>query len=77
MISELVWVGFYNLIVYYGIELGTVTYLIYGLLILCLATSESVIGLTLVMFKFILYGSVNFKKNNLKVKNLGYSSFIY
>lgn len=76
ILCEIIWICFYNIIVYFGIEMATLTYLIYGILILCLATAESVIGLTLIMFKFILFGSVKFRSNSKKTKNLAYSDFL-
>lgn len=76
IVCELLWVGFYNIIIYSGIEFATLTYLAYGLLILCLATSESVVGLVLIMLKFVLVGFIKFKTKNIQLKNLAYSNFV-
>lgn len=76
ILCELLWISIYNIIIFTGIECASLTYIIYGLLILCLATAESVIGLTIVTFKFILYGSVNFKKKDMGLKNIAYNDIL-
>lgn len=76
LVSELIWVGIYNVLVCAGIETNALLYLIYGLLVLCLATAESVVGLSLVMFKYILYGAVQWNAGCSRVAAVGYSSFM-
>lgn len=76
ILCEIVWVGMYNIIVYFGIEVAALTYLIYGLLILCLAAVESVIGLTLIIYKFIVFGTIRLRGTGMKRKRYGYNSFL-
>lgn len=76
ILCEIVWVGIYNIILYFGIEAAALTYLVYGLLILCLAAVESVIGLTLVVYKFIIFGTIKFRGLGLKGKKYAYNSFL-
>ena len=58
LLCEIVWIGIY----FYGISVGGVSdslaILVWSVLVLCLATGESVVGLSLLMFKFALEGTI-------------------
>lgn len=54
--------------------MNALAYLVYGLLILCLATAESVVGLSLVMFKYMLYGTTDLRGGSA---SSGYSGFVH
>ena len=68
--------GFYNIIIYTGAESGALVYLVYGLLLLCLAAGDSVIGLALVLFKFIIYGNSWPDSRGGNTKLSSYSSYL-
>lgn len=76
IIGEVVWVGFYSLVICIGIEAAALTYLIYGLLFLCLATAESSIGLVLLLNRFILIGSMKVDNKWEKLRGGGYNSLL-
>jgi len=48
-------------------------FIMWGFLFLCLATSESVIGFSLLLFKFNIDGNIGYEGGG--VKNRGYSKF--
>lgn len=58
LLSEVLWVGLYLLAVLYGTYVDAANLVAWALFLLCMATAESVIGLSLLMFRFILYHSV-------------------
>lgn len=50
--------GLYLLAVLYGAYVDAANLVAWALFLLCMATAESVIGLSLLMFRFVLYHSV-------------------
>ncbi len=58
LMCEVVWVGIY----FYGVNIGlgsdSLLVFIWVVLFLCLATGESVIGLSLLIFKFAVEGTI-------------------
>jgi NADH:ubiquinone oxidoreductase subunit K len=58
LLSEVLWVGMYLLAVLYGTYVDAANLVAWALFLLCMATAESVIGLSLLMFRFILFHSV-------------------
>lgn len=59
LLSEVLWVGLYLMAVLYGTYVDSANLVAWALFLLCMATAESVIGLSLLMFRFILYHSVS------------------
>lgn len=58
LLSEVLWVGLYLMAVLYGTYVDAANLVAWALFLLCMATAESVIGLSLLMFRFILYHGV-------------------
>ena len=58
LLSEVLWVGLYLLTVLYGTYVDAANLVAWALFLLCMATAESVIGLSLLMFRFVLFHSV-------------------
>jgi len=58
LLSEVVWIGLYLLAVLYGTYVDAANLVAWALFLLCMATAESVIGLSLLMFRFVLYHGV-------------------
>lgn len=59
LIAEILWIGIYTSFLQYSSLYDAICLLIGGLLILCLATSESAIGLSLVLFNFTVTGNIH------------------
>lgn len=57
--AEILWIGIYTSFCQYSAMYDAVCLLICGLLILCLATSESAIGLSLLLFNFVVTGNIH------------------
>jgi NADH:ubiquinone oxidoreductase subunit K len=58
LLSEIVWISLYTLAIVFGIYVDSALLISWGLFLLCAATAESVVGLSLLMFKFILYHNI-------------------
>jgi NADH:ubiquinone oxidoreductase subunit K len=82
LLSEIIWISLYSIIVIYGAYVDSAILLSWGLFLLCVATAESVVGMSLLMFKFILYHNVrdeyynNINKTN-NSKKLNYTFLHY
>lgn len=59
LIAEILWIGIYTGFIQYAAFYDSISIFIYGLLILCLATSESAIGLTLILFNYSTTGNIH------------------
>lgn len=57
--AEILWIGLYTSFAQHSAAYDAVCIFICGLLLLCLATSESAIGLSLVLFNFIITGNIH------------------
>ena len=73
LLCEIVWVGVFYVCVVGGAGNDALLFVIWGLMFLCLATSESVVGFSLLLFKFSVDNSVNYGGEG--VKSRGYSKF--
>ena len=58
LLSEITWISLYTLAILSGTYLDAALLISWGLFLFCIATAESVVGLSLLMFKFILYHNV-------------------
>jgi NADH:ubiquinone oxidoreductase subunit K len=55
--AEIAWVGLYVFMVLLGTVADSAALAMWALLLLCLATAESAVGLSLVLVRFTLYGA--------------------
>ncbi len=77
LLCEVVWICLYFYFVSVGSDSDALLIFIWGLFFLCLATGESVIGLSLLLFKFAIEGSIRKFYGSGGEGNLGkkYSKF--
>ncbi len=59
LLAEIVWIGVYANFVVSSTLYDALAIFIFGLFILCLATGESAIGLSLLIFNFIVTGNIH------------------
>ena len=59
LLAEIVWIGFYLYFAIHGLVFDALNYIIWCLLMLCLATGESAVGLGLLLFNTILFNNFN------------------
>ena len=57
--AEIIWIGLYVFYVTAGAQFDALTFAVCGLVILCLATSESAIGLALLIYNFTVTGNIH------------------
>lgn len=80
LLSELMWIGLYVMAILLGTYLDSAILIAWGIMLFCIATAESVIGLSLLMFKFILYHNVRdeyagFYSKGLAAQKFGLGNF--
>ena len=76
IIGEVIWISLYCYIITGGTSFDSLLLLIWGLFMLCLAAGESTVGLGLLMFKYIFYGTNKLKSDVSNEKLVGYSNFL-
>lgn len=69
IICELFWIIIYIYFSILSIQFNSIIIFLTGIYILCIATSETTIGLSILVLKWNLFGSIN-NFNILNVKNL-------
>lgn len=75
LLCEIIWIEIYNLIIICSITYDALLYLIFGILLLCIAAGESVIGLSLLMFQFLVFGIYNNKNSSLNSNGKYFSNY--
>ena len=78
LLCEVIWIGLYFICVIYGSWADSLLLCVWAIIFLCLATSESVIGLSLILFKNNIDENLkNFNTENRKkqVRGKNYSQF--
>lgn len=76
LLSELIWISLYLYLIFNSIYSDALLYLALAILLLCIAAGESVSGLTLIMFKFIIFMANNLDSSRDIKKNLFFSEYL-
>ena len=76
LLSEISWISLYLLLVGYTMVSNSLLYLVWGMLLLVIAASDSCMGLMLIMVKYILYGMFNDVSHGYKNRTTGFTTFI-
>ena len=78
LFCEIVWISFYYVLIFAGAIYDSLLIVIYGIYLLCVATSETGIGLNLLLLKFKTDGNLkylNIQKSRQGKKNKNYRGF--
>lgn len=65
LLCEIVWIGIYMLVITYSVSYDALLYLVFGILLLCVAAGESAIGLALLMFQYMMFGMIKITDSSL------------
>lgn len=65
LLAELIWISIYLYCASQSVLFDALSFFIFGFFILCLATSESAIGLSLLIFNFVLTSNVHGVPQNI------------
>lgn len=74
LLCEIIWIGLYFICIIYGSWGDSLLFCIWGIVFLCLATSETVVGLSLILLKDNLeVGIREFQNSQVQHSGRGYN----